>query len=77
MKSIPDWGPCAQPTAREPLRLEWARLGNASDMSNDPTPDPIPVAPEDEPEQVLPSATGLVVPDEGADSDDLDDVAPD
>jgi hypothetical protein len=46
-------------------------------MSNETTPDPIPVPPEDEPEQVFPSATGLVVPNEGVDSDELDDDAPD
>ncbi|MEO5900952.1 MAG: hypothetical protein ABIR68_12610 [Ilumatobacteraceae bacterium] len=46
-------------------------------MTNEPTPDPIPVAPEDEPEQIFPSATGLVVPNEGADSETLDDVAAD
>ena len=46
-------------------------------MSSDTTPDPIPVAPEDEPAEVFPSATGLVVPNEGADSESLDDVAPD
>jgi hypothetical protein len=45
-------------------------------MTSEPTPDPIPVAPEDEPEQVFPSATGLVVPNEGADSEELDDIAP-
>lgn len=45
-------------------------------MSSDPTPDPVPVAPEDEGEQIFPSATGVVVPNEGADSDTLDDVAP-
>ena len=46
-------------------------------MTNEPTPDPIPVAPEDEPEQIFPSATGLVVPNEGPDSETLDDVAAD
>ncbi|MCU1502164.1 MAG: hypothetical protein JWM12_1518 [Ilumatobacteraceae bacterium] len=40
-------------------------------MTNEPTPDPIPVAPEDEPEQIFPSATGLVVPNEGPDSEEL------
>ena len=46
-------------------------------MNSETTPDPIPVAPEDEPEQVFPSATGLVVPNEGPDSESLDDVASD
>ena len=55
-------------------------------MTNEPTPDPIPVAPEDEPAQVFPSATGLVVPNEDIDPDspgasilgltDGDDVEP-
>lgn len=34
-------------------------------MTNDTTPDPVPVPPESEPEQIFPSATGVVVPDEG------------
>ncbi len=46
-------------------------------MSSDSTPDPIPVAPEDEPDEIFSSATGLVVPNEGADSEELKDVAPD
>ena len=44
-------------------------------MTKEPTPDPVPVAPEDEPEQIFPSATGVVVPNEGEDSDDLPDIA--
>ena len=41
----------------------------------DTTPDPQPVAPETEPEQIFPSATGVVVPGEagGDPSDSADD----
>jgi hypothetical protein len=42
-------------------------------MSNDATPDPVPVPPEQEPEQIFPSATGLVVPNE----DDAEATTPD
>ena len=38
-------------------------------MSDDPTPDPVAVNPADEPEQIRPSATGVVVPDDSVDDD--------
>jgi hypothetical protein len=53
-------------------------------MSDDSTPDPVPVNPADQPERIRPSATGLEVPggDEPADSavgdaDAADDAAND
>jgi len=35
-----------------------------NDADTNDTPDPVAVAPEDEPDQIFPSATGVVVPGE-------------
>jgi hypothetical protein len=37
-------------------------------MTDEPTPEPVPVDPNSEPEQIRPSATGLVVPSDDADA---------
>jgi hypothetical protein len=43
-------------------------------MSSDATPNPVPVAPEEEPEQIFPSATGVVVPDDTAAEESASDT---
>ena len=45
-------------------------------MTSEPTPNPVPVPPEEEPEQIFPSATGVVVPDEPADTPGAGTSAP-
>ena len=43
-------------------------------MTDDTTPDPVAVNPDDEPDVIRPSATGVVVPDDDTvESDDTDD----
>ena len=46
-------------------------------MMSDQTPDPVPVAPEDEPAPIFPSATGVVVPDDEDQQPTAPDATPD
>ena len=47
----------------DPSGLTQTASGNARVMTNDDTPEPEAVAPEEEPEAIRPSATGLVIPE--------------